>query len=169
MKAMPLKPQDLYICLKLVTLDEQPSYGRLAGEVMMSPSQVHTAVGRATAAGLLDASRRPRRKALLEFILHGARYAFYPERGEVTRGVVTAHAAPPIVDEIVSDDLPPVWPDFEGDVRGETLKPLHPMVPRVARGDRELHELLALVDVRRIGRARLLKLAEHHLRRRLKP
>ena len=59
MKAMPLKPQDLYICLKLVTLDEQPSYGRLAGEVMMSPSQVHTAVGRATAAGLLDASRRP--------------------------------------------------------------------------------------------------------------
>ena len=78
-------------------------------------------------------------------------------------------AAPPIVDEIVSDDLPPVWPDFEGDVRGETLRPLHPMVPKAARGDRELHELLALVDVRRIGRARELKLAEHHLRRRLKP
>ena len=166
---MPLKPQDLYICLKLATMDEPPSYGRLADEVMMSPSQVHTAVGRATAAGLLDAGRRPRRRALLEFILHGARYAFYPERGEVTRGVATAHAAPPIVDEIAGDDLPPVWPDPEGDVRGETLKPLHPAVPRVARGDRQLYELLALVDVMRIGRARERKLAEQHLKRRLAP
>ena len=167
--AMPLKPQDLYICLKLVTLDEPLSYGRLAQEVMMSPSQVHTAVGRATAARLLDSGRRPNRRALLEFILHGARYAFYPERGEVTRGVVTAHAAPPMVDEIAGDDLPPVWPDPEGEVRGETLKPLHPSVPGVARGDRRLHELLALVDVMRIGRARERKLAEQHLRRRLAP
>lgn len=95
--------------------------------------------------------------------------AFYPERGEVTRGVATAHAAPPVVEQIAGDDLPPVWPDPEGGVRGETLKPLHPSVPRVARGDRQLYELLALVDVMRIGRARERKLAEQHLKRRLAP
>ncbi len=43
------------------------------------------------------------------------------------------------------------------------------MVPKVARSDRELYELLALVDIRRIGRARELKLAEQHLKRRLVP
>jgi len=167
---VPLKPQDLYICLKLVTLDEaKPSFGRLAGEVLMSPSQVYTAVGRATAAGLLDAHRRPRYQALLEFILHGVRYAFYPERGIVTRGVPTAHAAPPIVEEIAGDDLPPVWPDPEGTVRGEILKPLHRVVPQVVLNDRQLYELLALVDVMRIGRARERNLAAQHLKRRLRP
>jgi hypothetical protein len=165
-----LKPQDLYICLKLVTIDGgMPSFGRLAGEVLMSPSQVYSAVGRATAAGLLDIRRRPRRQALLEFILHGVRYAFYPERGSVTRGVPTAHAAPPIVEEIAGDDLPPVWPDPEGTARGESLAPLHRMVPQVVRNDHALYELLALVDVRRIGRAREQKLAAQHLERRLKP
>ena len=83
--------------------------------------------------------------------------------------MVTAHAAPPIVDEIAGDDLPPVWPDPEGEVRGETLKPLHPSVPKVARGDCQLHELLALVDVMRIGRARERKLAGQHLKRKLAP
>lgn len=168
--SVPLKPQDLYVCLKLVTVgEESPSFGRLATEVLMSPSQVYTAVGRATAAGLLDVQRRPRRQALLEFILHGVPYAFYPERGSVTRGVPTAHAAPPIVGEIAGDDLPPVWPYPGGTVRGEALEPLHRVVPRVVENDRELYELLALVDVMRIGRARERKLAEQHLRRRLKP
>jgi len=168
---VPLKPQDLFICLKLVTIGEAkpPSFGRLADKVMMSPSQVHTAVGRATAAGLLDAERRPRHQALLEFILHGVRYAFYPKRGGVTRGVPTAHAAPPIVEEIAGDELPPVWPDPEGTVRGETLEPLHRVVPKVVQSDGELYELLALVDVVRIGRARERKLAEKHLKRRLSP
>lgn len=168
---MPLRPQDLYICLKLAIIGEAPvpAFGRLAVDVMLSPSQVYAAVGRATAAGLLDAERRPRGRVLLEFILHGVRYAFYPERGEVTRGVPTAHAAPPIVHEIVAEGLPPVWPDPEGSVRGETLRPLHRVVPKVARGDRKLYELLALVDVVRIGRARERKLAERYLKDRLVP
>lgn len=168
---MSLKPQDLYVCLKLVAIGdvEVPSFGRLAEQVMMSPSQVYSAVGRATAAGLLDARRRPRGNALLEFILHGVRYAFYAERGAITRGVPTAHAAPPIVNQIADDELPPVWPDPAGPARGEALKPLHRVVPRVALDDRDLYELLALVDVLRIGRARERKLAERHLKRRLAP
>lgn len=166
---MSLKPHDLYICLKIVTMDEDtPSYGRLAGDVLMSPSQVHAAVGRAMAAGLLDAERIPRRHALLEFILHGVRYAFYAKRGSVTRGVPTAHAAPPLVEEIAGDGLPPVWPDPEGAVRGEAMEPLHRAVPQAVRSDRQLYELLALVDAMRIGRARERKLAEQHLRHRLK-
>ncbi len=168
---MVLKPQDLFVTLKLVSVGAGavPSYGQLAHELSMSPSQVHAAVGRATAAGLLGPDRVPRRGALLEFLLHGVQVAFYPERGGVTRGMPTAHAAAPLAEEIGGDDLPPVWPDPEGTVRGETLEPLHSSAPRAARVDPALYELLALVDAIRIGRARERKLAEQHLTKRLKP
>jgi len=117
---VPLKPQDLFVTLKLVAAASgpAPAYNRLAHDLFMSPSQVYSAVARATEAGLVGPDRLPRREALLEFILHGVRYAFYPERGAVTRGVPTAYAAPPLEQEIASDDVPPVWPDPDGTVRG---------------------------------------------------
>jgi hypothetical protein len=165
---MPLKPQDLIVALKLVTLGgEKPSYNRLAHELSISPSEAHAAVQRSIQGGLLDAKRRPNRRVLLNFILHGVRAAFFPERGSVTRGMPTAHAAPPLSEEIIGDDLPPVWPDPEGTVRGETLEPLYRTVPTAARNDPQLYELLALVDAIRIGRARERKLAEKHLKERL--
>jgi hypothetical protein len=86
----------------------------------------------------------------------------------VTRGLPTAYGAPPLEQEIAGDDLPPVWPDARGTVRGESLEPLHPSVPRASRKDAQLYELLALVDAVRIGRARERKLAEQHLIKRLR-
>jgi hypothetical protein len=167
---MALKPQDLFVTLKLVSAGAgAPSYSNLAHDLSMSPSQVHSAVGRAMAAGLLGPDRLPRRAALLDFILHGVPVAFYPERGGVTRGMPTAYAAPPLAEQIGGDDLPPVWPDPDGTVRGESLEPLHHSAPRAARADPQFYELLALVDAIRIGRARERKLAEQHLTKRLKP
>jgi hypothetical protein len=166
---MPLKPQDLFVVLKLALNDSEspPSYNQLAYELAMSPSKVHDAVKRATAAGLLHGDRRPHRRALLDFILHGVTFAFYAERGSVTRGVPTAHAAPPLSREIAEGELAPVWPDPKGKVRGEAIEPLHKGVPEAARNDADLYELLALVDAIRIGRARERKLAAKHLERRL--
>lgn len=167
---MPLKPQDLVVALKLVNLaDDKPSYNRLAHELSISPSEVHAAVQRAIQGGLLDAQRRPIRRALLDFILYGVRAAFFAERGCVTRGMPTAHAAPPLSREIGGDDLPPVWPDAEGTVRGEALEPLYRSVPTAARNDPRLYELLALVDTIRIGRARERALAKKQLEKRLAP
>jgi hypothetical protein len=165
-----LRPQDLLVSLKL-TLEpkEKPrSYNALAHDLAMSPSKVHDAVKRATAAGLLLFDRKPHRRALLEFILHGVRYAFYTKLGPVTLGMPTAHAAPPLAKEIAAGELPPVWPDPEGSHRGEAVEPLHASVPLAARNDPTLYELLALVDALRIGRARERKLAAEHLERRLK-
>jgi hypothetical protein len=165
---MPLKPQDLVAVLKLVVLDgKKPSYSSLAHELSMSPSEVHAAIQRAIQGGLLDAQRHPIRRVLLDFILYGTRIVFYPERGPLTRGMPTAHAAPPLNQEIMGDELPPVWPDPNGTARGEALKPLYPSVPAAVRNDPQLYELLALVDAIRIGRARERKLAEQHLRQRL--
>lgn len=41
--------------------------------------------------------------------------------------------------------------------------PLHPTVPRVALLDESFHELMALIDVFRVGRARERQLAERRL------
>lgn len=163
---MTLKPQDLLVVLKLaVQNSDEWSYGSLAVALGMSPSEVHGAVRRAGQARLLDSKRRrPNRAALLEFLLHGVRYVFVPERGGITRGLPTAHAAPPLVEEIVDDELPPVWPDPAGTVRGEEFQPLYRSAPTAARNDPKLYRCLALVDALRGGRARERKLAERHLR-----
>ncbi len=166
-KPTELKPQDILVLLKLaVHPGEDWSYSWLASSLKMSSAEAHAAIKRATLAGLMNIRhRRPIRTSLEELLVHGVKYVFPAERGPVTRGIPTAHAAPPLVSEfIATDELPPVWPDPEGTIRGETLQPIYRSVPQAARGDAKLYEVLALVDTIRIGRARERKRAEELLR-----
>ena len=170
---MILKPQDVVVLLKLVAIGQEPwTYQRLAVELKMSQSEVHAGVRRAVAARLMsDASAvsgRPVREALLEFLLHGVKYAYPPEHGALTRGVPTGYAAAPLNKVISgSSDPPPVWPYAEGSVRGVAFAPLYPSVPAAALQDARLYELLALVDAIRDGRARERNLAAKELELRL--
>ena len=168
---MQLKPQDIVVLLKLVGLEGVWSYRSLAQDLFMSIGEVHNALDRATRAQLFDAEhKRPRLQALEEFLVHGIKYAFPAERGSVTRGTLTAYAAPPLNAVISSSDNehPPVWPDPEGSARGYKLAPLYDSVPKAARLDESLYELLALVDAIRDGRARERSLAVEHLHKRLR-
>lgn len=167
-----LKPQDILILLKLVTLDSQLwSYSKLAGQLGMSASEVHAAIKRCLSAQLAvqqDQTIVPNQRNLLEFLTHGIRYAFPPVRGELTRGMVTAYAASPLSEHFAgSTEPPPVWPDAEGNVKGMTLFPLYKSAPLAARKDEQLYELLALVDAIRAGRARERQLAIQELSTRL--
>jgi hypothetical protein len=170
---MILKPQDVLILLKLVALGPEPwTYQGLALELGMSSSEVHAGVRRAVAARLMsDASSaggRPVRPALLEFLVHGIRYAYPPERGALTAGMPTGYAAAPLNKMIVQpSEPPPVWPYAEGKVRGYSFGPLYPSVPAAAARDPKLYELLALVDAIRDGRARERNLAAKELESRL--
>ena len=162
---MALRPQDLLVAAKLA-LEPAASYPRLAEALHMSLSEVHGAVRRATGAGLLTHDRRADADALLEFILHGVRYAFAPERGAMTRGMPTAHAAPPLNKSIAGgDEPPPVWPDPAGTARGQSFAPLYRSVPAAAKDDARLYEMLCLIDAVRGGRARERAMAEKLLRR----
>jgi hypothetical protein len=170
---MILKPQDVVVLLKLVSLGQAPwNFQRLAVELSISQSEVHAGVRRAVAARLMTDARstsgRPLRAALLEFLIHGVKYAYPPERGELTRGIATGYAAPPLNKTIVGgSDPPPVWPYAEGTVRGYAFTPLYPSVPQAALRDPKLYELLALVDAIRDGRARERDLAAKELELRL--
>ena len=163
-----LQPLDLLVSLKLVALNDGAIFSleELARELFISPSSVSRSTARATDAGLLSVGRKPKRKALLEFVLYGVPYVYYVKPGETTRGMPTAHAAPPLSNIIGGGEVP-VWPYPLGEVRGHAVAPLHKSVPAAARRDSRLYELLALVDALRIGRARERRLAAEELRCRI--
>ena len=168
---MNLKPQDVLFLLKLVAKDDSPwTFNELAIELGMSPSEVHGAANRAIAARLAikhDKRIRPNIRNLIEYLIHGIQYSFVPVSGAMNRGIPTAHAAPPLVDQFVSDSEPPVWPHPKGEVRGESFSPLYKSVPEAAQKDPKLYELLTLVDAIRGGKAREREIAKKELRKRL--
>jgi hypothetical protein len=170
-ECMQLKPQDIVVLLKLVGHGTDWSYRSLAEDLSLSTGEVHNALDRATRAKLYDPQRKhPRVQSLEEFLLHGIKYAFPAERGSITRGIPTAHAAPPLnaLIRTESDEPPPVWPDPQGSALGYRLEPLHSSAPKAAKSDKSLYELLALVDSIRDGRTRERNAAAKHLHERLR-
>ena len=170
---MNLKPQDILFILKLVSLGKNTwSFNKISVDLGMSSSEVHAAAKRAFAARLAikeGDSIRPNIKNLEDFLLHGIQYVFIPERGELNRGMPTAYASAPMESFFVEDsEPPPVWPDPEGQVRGMSFSPLYKSVPKAAKKDPKLYELLALVDGIRGGRARERDIAIKELKKRFK-
>jgi hypothetical protein len=154
-----LKPQDLYVLLALLSYGGKGvTYAELADKTGLAPSAVHASLKRAVAARLaIFQERRPvvLRLQLKEFLLQGAKYAFPPAWGSLTRGVPTGYAAAPLNSIIVpSSDPVPVWPHPKGEVRGISLAPLYPSVPDAVLKDARLYEILALFDALRSGQAR---------------
>lgn len=167
---MVLKPQDVYVVLKILASGFRSPYAQLATELSMSPSEVHASVKRAQSAKLIHGSEmhnRPNLAALEEFLVHGLKYAFPADRGEFTRGVPTSYAAEPLRDAIGQGNEPvPVWPYPQGKERGIAFEPLYKTAPGAAIRDPAFYEYLALADALRGGRARERKYAEQELHRR---
>ncbi len=133
----------------------------------MSQSEVSEAVSRSKYAGLLDIKgKKVLKLALMEFLEYGIRYVFPQKPGPVVRGVPTAHSAHPLKDRIQSTENF-VWPYAKGKVRGHSIIPLYSSVPEAALRDEKLHELLALVDALRVGRAREREIAIIELKKQL--
>jgi len=130
--SMRLKPQDIVVALKLVAIGEEKwTYVQLCTQLYISSSEINAGIKRLERASIVtgDSESRTARprivdSALGEFLVHGVKYAFPAERGELTRGMPTSYAAPPLSSIIVkSKDPPPVWPDKESKVRGYSLAP----------------------------------------------
>jgi len=162
---MQLKPQDLLVLFKQVTQPAQVrTYAALGDAVHISASQAHRSVQRCLASGLAMSKARGEwqaiRSALLEFDVHGVRYAFPATLGPVKRGVATSFGALPLSSHINSTPgEAPVWPHPKGESKGPSLSPISPTAPAAALVDPALHQLLALLDALRVGRARERTLA----------
>ena len=163
-----IKGQDTIVALKLLKAAPELSFAELGKSVGLSASEAHASVRRLIEARLVEPdSRRVIRRSLLRFLEHGVPFAFPASLRESTRGLPTAWGAPVLRDHFSTDEAPPVWPDPEGTVRGQSVKPLYPSVVFAAQRDPELYDLLALVDALRLGRTRERKLAEQELEKRL--
>lgn len=158
-RQVALKPQDLYVLLALLSRGEgSVGYPELAEQTGLAVSAVHGALKRAAAAQLvMFQDRRPvlLRMQLREFLFYGAKYAFPPVWGSLTRGVPTGYAAAPLNELIApTDDPVPVWSHSKGGVRGLSLAPLYPSVPMAVLKDERLYAILSLFDALRCGQAR---------------
>jgi hypothetical protein len=133
----------------------------LAAELRLPPATVQRAIERLAFVRVFDAGRRRVNVgACEELFVHALRFIAPAVVGGETRGLPTAWAAPPLVGQLAGNgDLPPVWPDPLGEVRGLELQPLHPRVVSLAQADAEMYELLVLVDGLRVGDARVRALA----------
>jgi hypothetical protein len=133
----------------------------LAEELHLPPATVQRALERLAAVRVFDtARRRVNIGACEKLFVHALRFIVPSLVGGETRGVPTAWAAAPLAGQLAGkDDLPPVWPDPHGEVRGLELQPLHPSVVSLAHADAQMYELLAMVDGLRVGDARVRKLA----------
>lgn len=146
------------------------TFASLGHELGLSSSAIHRGLERAGMGGLYQ----PRHKgivagALLELLLHGARFVYPAARGGEARGVPTAWAAPPLSENLTfARENAPVWPDAMGEARGMAIEPLHPAVPDAARRDPRLWELLALFDSVRVGGPRERGLAAEFLEERIR-
>src|SRR5437899_1881687 len=111
--------QDIAVLLKL-TLRSGPRVlsKDLAKELFLSTAEISNSLRRCRESGLLylsDLEKRVNRPGLLEFLSHGLRYVFPPQKGGLVRGIPTAAAAKPLKEHFVDDREPPsVWPYPEG-------------------------------------------------------
>lgn len=162
---MILKPQDLVIALKVLTLHAKKWNQRgLAQSLGMSLSEINGAINRAINSGLMIAgeSRNHAPKSvpysLQEFIVHGVRYSFPIEKGPRARGVPSGIVGAKLEGALAKGDDNDilVWPSPQGKVRGVGINPLFSSIPKVIERpeNRELYALLSLIDMIREGRVR---------------
>ncbi len=163
-----MRPHDIAVLLKIVISGNDWQNKYLAEALSISQSEISYSLHRSSVAGLIDPTKRKvMRQTLLEFIQFGLPYVFPAERGGIARGVPTAYSAPIMKGAIVSNDQL-VWPYANGSARGETILPIYPNAIQAALNDPELYDLLALIDVMRIGRVREKEIAIGFLKERFK-
>ena len=163
-----MKPQDIVLLLKIISM-QNDSWNQLqtAAALNMSQSEISESVARSKYAGLLDSKgKKVMKLALMEFLQFGVKYVFPQRPGAIVRGIATAHSAAPLNSIIVSEEHY-VWPSGKGNLRGQAIMPLYPSVVDAVQKDEMLHELLALVDAIRVGRAREKEIAINELKIRI--
>ncbi|WP_299872800.1 hypothetical protein [uncultured Cocleimonas sp.] len=171
---MYLKPQDILFLLKLLAIKKESwAYNSLALELGMSTSEVHASAKRSLYTKLAIEDEvfgiRPNTINLSEFLNHGIQYSFAPQKGGMVRGLATSFAAEPLAEKFIdNNELPSVWPDPEGNIRGLSFSPLYKSAPNAAKKDSDLYELLVLVDAIRGGGSREKAIAIELLEEKIK-
>lgn len=149
-----MRPHDIVVLLKIVTMKGNWMNKDLAAGLLISGSEISESLNRSKIVKLLSPDKkRVLKGALLRFIQHGLNFVFPAEPGALVRGLPTAHSGPLLKEYFASQDAY-VWPDPTGKAKGQSISPLYPNQIQAAKIDQELYELLTLIDAVRVGRVR---------------
>ena len=164
-----MKPQDVVILLKLmITGDEAWRQVDIANDLLLSQGEVAKALSRLKKSGLVT-GKRVNASGALEFLSYGLKYVFPAELGPIAVGVPTAMSAPSFKTKLLQGENDKyVWPSSQGKVRGQIIKPFYPGLAEAVLKDKVLYELMASVEVIRVGRAREKKIAIDKIKKRAK-
>lgn len=154
-----MRPHDIAVLLKIIITHNEWMNKDLSTSLFISPAEIGNSLQRSMLSGLIDSSKkRVMRNALLDFIQFGLPFAFPAIKGPVARGIPTGYAAPIMADYFMTNEQI-VWSHPDGTARGETISPLYPNAVEAALNDRQLYDLLALLDVMRLGKVREREIA----------
>jgi hypothetical protein len=155
-----MRPQDVVILCKIVLWEKRPwQYRDIAVELDISLSEISQSLARNAMAGLYLTDRKTvARNGLLEFIKYGLQYVFPAHPGPMAIGMPTAHTHPYFKEKIISNEIY-IWPDPQGEVRGQSISPLYKGATIAAANDEDLYKLLACIDILRVGKRREKQLA----------
>ncbi len=157
-----LRPHDVCVLLQLAA-SPWGTFRGLSAAVGLSLGETHNSTKRLELARLAAPGvSQVNVEGVLEFLSFGVPYVFPAQLGVPARGIPTAFSAPPLANEIVSDESV-VWPSPNGPERGVSLLPLCPSATVIWEKNPKLYTLLTLVDAIRIGRARERRMARAHL------
>lgn len=175
-----MKSQDILILLKLISLHRNErvkqecfSARGLAEATGISKTEANSSLNRSIGVGLAKYDRQSRLpkanvKALYDFIVSGLRYVFPARPLAIERGVLTGFDAPGLEGLVASiNEEHFIWPDAEGNHRGQAISPLYKSSAYAAKQDEWLYQVMALVDVIRLGNAREVNVAKTELKKRL--
>ncbi len=165
-KQPTLRPSDLVVACQLA-ITPGAQFLELSSVTCLSAGECHNAVRRLRLSKLLlPAERSTSVELLLQFLVHGAPFAFPAVIGQEVAGVPTGHSAP-VFDGLLESAEQLVWPQADGTVRGRSVVPLAPRAAELPEKNPKLYELLTLSDALRTGTARVRKLAAELLGERL--
>jgi hypothetical protein len=164
-----MRPHDIVILLKIIAcVGKVLSYQELSQSLLISVGEISKAMERNRVSGLINPEKtQVNRLALREFLIYGLKYVFPPQIGASARGIPTAHSASPVKEKIAESTENFVWKYYKGTRRGSTILPLYAKIPQFIENDRELYELLVIVDTLRIGKSREKGIAIEELDKKL--
>ncbi len=159
-----MRPFDVVVLLKIISYQHSDWKIRdLATDLNISLSEISESLNRSKIGGLIDGTKkRVFKRNLLDFLQFGIRYVFPAITGGLVNGIPTAHSAPVMEGKIISEQKY-VWASVDGTVKGESVEPLYSSIPFACIKDFNLYDLLALVEVLRIGKTREIKIAVEKL------
>jgi hypothetical protein len=163
-----MRPQDIAILMKIVSMGNQPwQLSMLSNSLSISMSEISESLNRSRLSKFIDYEKKKiNRQNLLEFLEHGIKYVFPQQPGSMVRGIPTAHSHPFLKKHFISE-MNYVWPDSKGKIMGLSIEPLYPKQIHAVYESADFYKLMSLIDVIRVGKVREIKFAVEELKKQI--